>query len=179
MQNLATIFDKLLHLLGCHTGNFPPRAREKWEIICFDRHQEIYRRIALLAYDEPITTLRDSVEMTGTQNRYAQLLLVPPKKFFFWRLFMESGRPVNVSTALIVFSHINYSRVNSSNARREITMVTWVWGLKSALVLLGPPNHRHAPHFAGQSRHFSSFCRIKIVKTQCESARRGHFIAPG
>ena len=32
---------------------------------------------------------------------------------------------------------------------------------------LGPPNHRHAPHFAGQSPNFSSFCRIKILSTQC------------
>jgi len=80
LQNLATIFDKLLHLLGCQTGNFPPRAREKSEIICFDRHQEIYWRIDLLAYDEPITSLRD-VEMTGTQKPVRAITFVSPKKF--------------------------------------------------------------------------------------------------
>jgi len=47
LQNLATIFDKLLHLLGCQTGNFPPRAREEWGIICFARHQEIYRPVGV------------------------------------------------------------------------------------------------------------------------------------
>jgi hypothetical protein len=92
LQNLATIFDQLLHLLGCQTGNFPQRAREKWEIMCFDRHQEIYWRIALLAYDEPITTLRGSVEMTGTQKPVRAITFVSPKKVFFWRLFMESGK---------------------------------------------------------------------------------------
>jgi hypothetical protein len=45
--------------------------------------------------------------------------------------------------------------------------------------ILGPPNHRHATHFAGQSCNFSSFCRIKILSTQCESARRGIFSGPG
>jgi len=45
--------------------------------------------------------------------------------------------------------------------------------------LLGPPNPRHATHFAGQSCNFSSFCRIKFVKTQCESARREIFSGPG
>jgi hypothetical protein len=61
----------------------PPRAREKWEIICFARQQEIYWRIALLAYDEPITTLRGSVEMTGTQKPVRAITFVSPEKVFF------------------------------------------------------------------------------------------------
>jgi hypothetical protein len=34
----------------------------------FARNQEIYWPFALLAYDEPIRTLRGSVKMTGTQK---------------------------------------------------------------------------------------------------------------
>ena len=113
MQNLATIFDKLLHLLGCQTGNFPPRAREEWGIICFARHQEIYWRIALLAYDEPITTLRGSVEMTGTQKPVSAITFVAPQKVFLLRLFMESGKSCR----------------RLSTNQREVTILTWVLGV--------------------------------------------------
>ena len=82
-QNLATIFDKLLSFLGYQTGNFPPRAREEWEIMCFARNQHINWRIALLADDEPITTLRGSVEMTGTQKPVRAITFVAPQKVVF------------------------------------------------------------------------------------------------
>jgi hypothetical protein len=46
-------------------------------------NQEIYWRIALLAYDEPITTLRGSVEMTGTQKPVRAITFVAPKTVSF------------------------------------------------------------------------------------------------
>jgi len=52
-------------------------------------------------------------------------------------------------------------------------------GTLALLTLLGPPNHRHATHLAGQSCNFSSFCRIKNLSTQCKSARREIFSGPG
>ena len=57
------------------------------------RNQEIYWRIALLAYDEPITTLRGSVKMTRTQKPVRAITFAAPT-CFFWRLFMESGKTV-------------------------------------------------------------------------------------
>ena len=45
------------------------------------RNQEIYWRIALLAYDEPITTLRGSVKMTRTQKPVRAITFVAPTKF--------------------------------------------------------------------------------------------------
>jgi len=90
LQNLATIFHKVLHL-----------------------SQEIYWQIALLAYDEQITTLRGSVEMTGTQKPVSAITFVAPRKVFFWRLFMESGK----------------SRRRLSTNQREVTILTWVPGL--------------------------------------------------
>jgi hypothetical protein len=45
------------------------------------RNQEIYWRIAPLAYDEPITTLRGSVKMTRTQKPVCAITFVAPTKF--------------------------------------------------------------------------------------------------
>jgi len=46
-----------------------------------------------MAYDEPITTLRGSAEMTGTKKPVRTITFVSPEKVsFFWRLFMESGK---------------------------------------------------------------------------------------
>jgi hypothetical protein len=77
--------------LGAHFGGvkpvtFPPRAREEWGIICFARNQEIYWRIALLASDEPIRTLRGSVKMTSTQKPVRAITFAAPTNVFFGHL---------------------------------------------------------------------------------------------
>jgi hypothetical protein len=51
-------------------------------MICFARNQEIHWRIALLAYDEPITTLRGSVKVTGTQEPVRAITFGAPKTVF-------------------------------------------------------------------------------------------------
>jgi hypothetical protein len=85
-QDLATIFALCYSFWGVQPVTFLPRAREAWKIICSARNQELYWRIALLAYDEPIKTLHGSVKMTGTQKpvQYMQLLLLPEKKLISW-----------------------------------------------------------------------------------------------
>jgi hypothetical protein len=68
---------------GVKPVTFPPRAREEWGIICFARNQEIYWRIALLAYDEPIRTLRGSVQMTCAQKPVRAIIFAAPKNIDF------------------------------------------------------------------------------------------------
>jgi len=84
-QNFGSNFALLFW--GVKPVTFRPRAREEWEIICSARNQEIYWRIALLAYDEPIKTFRGSVKMTGTQKpERAITFAAPPIKFVFGSL---------------------------------------------------------------------------------------------
>jgi len=73
---------------GVKPVTFLPRAREEWEMICSARNQEIYWRIAPLAYDEPIKTLRGSVKMTGTQKPVRAITFAAPKKVIFLRVWI-------------------------------------------------------------------------------------------
>jgi hypothetical protein len=73
-QYLATIFALFW---GCQTRNFPSF---EWDNICSARNQEIYWRIALLAYDEPFKTLRGGVKMTGTQKPVRAITFAAPKR---------------------------------------------------------------------------------------------------
>ena len=79
-QNLATIFALLLLGWGCQTHNFPSF---EWDNICSARNLDIYWRIALLAYDEPIKTLRGGVKMTGTQKTVRAITFAAPKNIVF------------------------------------------------------------------------------------------------
>ena len=69
---------------GVKPVTFFPRAREEWEPICSARNQEIYWRIAPLAYDDPIKTLRGSVKITGTQKPVRAITFAAPIFFYFF-----------------------------------------------------------------------------------------------
>jgi hypothetical protein len=100
-QDLATIFALLLLFWGCQTGNFPSAgARRVGNDLFCSINQEIYWRIALLAYDEPIKSLHGSVKMTGTQKPVRAITFAAPKKSCFFGAWIVSldtrqGQPVS------------------------------------------------------------------------------------
>jgi len=90
-------------------------------MICSARDQEIYWRIALLAYDEPIKTLHGSVKMTGTQKPVRAITFAAPKETVFVGAWITIALPSDKTCRRL------------STNQRDVTMVTWLWGLRATV----------------------------------------------